>query len=596
MADETIRLRMRVENQEQIDRLQSELEQLRQAYLALSAVDRQGAPGEQILRDMADRTRDLSSAQRQAAGSSANFGRSLLLAGQGIEDMQYGIGGVLNNIPGLVEAIGGGAGLAGAVSIIAVGANLLYENWDNLMTAFGSSEPKTAAENFRELAEALGRTSQEQARYNQLKAEQNALAEVRDSPVLSAVDRRRNERVGEVISERGQAEVLEPMVAEMTRRRSDIDLGALPAELRDEINAAFAEVVRGRAAGLDDADPRMAPHVQRLRDAEARARQEQANQMLAEALTSEDGLQRLIDKLNDLGVSAEAAADLVAVATGGLTRAEQQRLAEQQQMREREQWLKDQAETEEEYNRLRAMENERFNQAQLARLEEQNRRREEVERRGEAASDRMARRRLDEANKENERIIGGAAERYGAIFGTELDAAMNRGSFRGESDDEIDARLQRQLEARMGSVPEGHRGLAAQRIVEQARERQREREDRMATLRDVFGPLVDPRVRLRAAAAGEFGRMGVAATQGGAMGRAQQQMAARMNRARQQMLQRQWQRFGRYTEAVDRAQPAAPQDPAAALAAAAQQQTQSNQQLAATNRDLAAAIRDGVRV
>ena len=34
-----------------------------------------------------------------------------------MDDVQYGIKGILNNIPGLVMGFGGGAGLAGAVSI-----------------------------------------------------------------------------------------------------------------------------------------------------------------------------------------------------------------------------------------------------------------------------------------------------------------------------------------------------------------------------------------------------------------------------------------------------------------------------------------------
>lgn len=50
---------------------------------------------------------------------------ALLMFSQGLEDAQYGMRGVLNNIPGLVMALGGGMGLAGGVSLAAVGLSQL---------------------------------------------------------------------------------------------------------------------------------------------------------------------------------------------------------------------------------------------------------------------------------------------------------------------------------------------------------------------------------------------------------------------------------------------------------------------------------------
>lgn len=60
-------------------------------------------------------------------GPVRNNGRAMLLFSQGFEDAQYGISAVLNNMPGLVMAIGGTAGLAGAVSVAAVGGSILYK-------------------------------------------------------------------------------------------------------------------------------------------------------------------------------------------------------------------------------------------------------------------------------------------------------------------------------------------------------------------------------------------------------------------------------------------------------------------------------------
>ena len=61
--------------------------------------------------------------------SSFNSGRALMSFSQGFEDVQYGVNGVLNNIPGLVLALGGGAGLTGAISIAAVSLNMLWQHF-----------------------------------------------------------------------------------------------------------------------------------------------------------------------------------------------------------------------------------------------------------------------------------------------------------------------------------------------------------------------------------------------------------------------------------------------------------------------------------
>lgn len=58
--------------------------------------------------------------QTRVQTSSRNSAQALYLFSQGLEDASYGLRGVLNNIPGLVIAMGGTAGLAGAISIGAV--------------------------------------------------------------------------------------------------------------------------------------------------------------------------------------------------------------------------------------------------------------------------------------------------------------------------------------------------------------------------------------------------------------------------------------------------------------------------------------------
>jgi len=73
-------------------------------------------------------------------GRGMNVGQAALEASRAMEDLQYGIGGVVNNIPSLVMAIGGGAGLTAVISTAAVGAAQLYKNWDSVKAAFGSTD------------------------------------------------------------------------------------------------------------------------------------------------------------------------------------------------------------------------------------------------------------------------------------------------------------------------------------------------------------------------------------------------------------------------------------------------------------------------
>ncbi len=72
----------------------------------------------------------VATAGAKGASGFTKLGQGALNAAYFIDDMQYGIRGVMNNIPSLVLSLGGGAGLAGALSIAAVGFSKLYD-WMN---------------------------------------------------------------------------------------------------------------------------------------------------------------------------------------------------------------------------------------------------------------------------------------------------------------------------------------------------------------------------------------------------------------------------------------------------------------------------------
>ncbi len=64
-------------------------------------------------------------AQAKVAGSSRNMGNAVLQASRGIQDMQYGLAGAVNNMEGIASALGLSAGLAGAVTLVAVAVQTL---------------------------------------------------------------------------------------------------------------------------------------------------------------------------------------------------------------------------------------------------------------------------------------------------------------------------------------------------------------------------------------------------------------------------------------------------------------------------------------
>jgi hypothetical protein len=95
--------------------------------------------------------------QSKVETGTRNNAQALLLFSQGLEDAQFGIRGVLNNIPGLIFALGGGAGLAGAISIAAVGLTQIIPLFTGVQQAARRSK-----EDIDAMAQAIGRNQGEQ--------------------------------------------------------------------------------------------------------------------------------------------------------------------------------------------------------------------------------------------------------------------------------------------------------------------------------------------------------------------------------------------------------------------------------------------------
>jgi hypothetical protein len=90
------------------------------------------------------KTDELTAATDKTSKGTANMGRTMLETGRIVQDFaQGGIGGVLNNIEGLVAALGLGSGLAGVLTIVGVGIALLKQPLMDLASSLLESGEKS---------------------------------------------------------------------------------------------------------------------------------------------------------------------------------------------------------------------------------------------------------------------------------------------------------------------------------------------------------------------------------------------------------------------------------------------------------------------
>ncbi len=83
-----------------------------------------------------------------------NLGMRMLMVGQFADDMQYGLRGIVNNVPQLVMAFGGSAGIAGALSVVAVAANQAFGFIEESLDRIGRTKLPQAISATQQLADA----------------------------------------------------------------------------------------------------------------------------------------------------------------------------------------------------------------------------------------------------------------------------------------------------------------------------------------------------------------------------------------------------------------------------------------------------------
>jgi hypothetical protein len=210
-------------------------------------------------------------------GMSANLGRSALEASRAIEDLQYGIGGVVNNIPGLVSALGGGAGAMAAFSLGAVAIAQVAKQWQTLMGAFENRTtiPKVAGDvaglqkeleksrdRMKELGEKSSVTVGQLAEYNGLRKK---TAEV-EKEIAAQMERQQRAKTFDALknpattaAEQARAGILQPMFGDpenaalakaVEAAMPKAGLEGLQASLAD-VQGKKQEAMRNAPFGLD---------------------------------------------------------------------------------------------------------------------------------------------------------------------------------------------------------------------------------------------------------------------------------------------------------------------------------------------------------
>lgn len=85
----------------------------------------------------------------KAKGKTGEAAMGFMAFSNSVQDAQYGLGGVINNIPGIVSGFGLGMGVAGALQIAAVGFKILNDNFD----LFGTKAKEATEEANKQAAE-----------------------------------------------------------------------------------------------------------------------------------------------------------------------------------------------------------------------------------------------------------------------------------------------------------------------------------------------------------------------------------------------------------------------------------------------------------
>jgi len=193
-------------------------------------------------------TNGASQAKEKLAKSSNNGAMGLLALSNAVQDVQYGFGGMVNNIPQIITGLGMGMGVAGAVQIAAVGIQFLLKNVD----LFGEKAKEAARDAADLTAEMMADAN---AAYKNAEATKAATeSQERHNDAMRAAEDRYKEqiRLSEDLLKQKQAE--RDAVVAMTDAQAGLDMAKIQlAEGRGEMSKEDAIIAREKVRSEADA-------------------------------------------------------------------------------------------------------------------------------------------------------------------------------------------------------------------------------------------------------------------------------------------------------------------------------------------------------
>lgn len=183
------------------------------------------------------------------SGGNAAYG--LLRLSQAVEDAQYGFSAIVNNIPGIVMSLGGGPGLAGAVSILAVGVNQLVSHWDLLKSTFDQTTPiGKAIKQVEDLAKSFGFASDEAAKLKKAEEDRKkATEEIHGIKDRGASDR--GQGIGEAITAVGGGpKAVDALMNKLTQQGLKLDPKGMELA-RGQYSKLLSDAMKGEGTAIE---------------------------------------------------------------------------------------------------------------------------------------------------------------------------------------------------------------------------------------------------------------------------------------------------------------------------------------------------------
>jgi hypothetical protein len=243
----------------------------------------------------AEAKKRLTQAEKDAAKASTQSAMGFMALSNAVQDVQYGFGGIINNIPGIVSGMGLGMGVAGAAQIAGVAFSVLNKNVDLFGTeaAAAAKEATTTANEATALANSTQRAADAAAdaakKYAALNAElkkteadYKAVSTASDEAIESA------KRLQDIETKRGDLQ------SELAM--AEIDAMAAGGQISKEDAAARREGVRAQRAA------RAAALEEKAMEATAKAEQERAAAAEAAAKAQKKILDEKLKEGSDAGL------------------------------------------------------------------------------------------------------------------------------------------------------------------------------------------------------------------------------------------------------------------------------------------------------